>query len=145
MSEEDVQPSIDIISISLSINLKFQFENVEKAETFGLFLLVQNQNSQAEKLFKLILENYPDSLEALSGLASIYLKFEQIEKAERFCNEVLKLYPNDPPIHETLMHIYAITDRMDKAIESQEIWNGVKVKEEKRIDKIYERKKVRTE
>lgn len=84
----------------------------------GLTKAMYGRYEEAEKLFRFILDYYPDSIEAYINLGRIYLKQGKIKDAEELFREAIQINPYDPEIHIALTSIYQKQNKKD--LEEQE-------------------------
>ena len=84
----------------------------------GLTKAKYGEYEEAEKLFRFILDYYPDSIEAYINLGRIYLKQGKVKGAEKLFREALQINPYDPEIHIELASIYQKQNKKD--LEEQE-------------------------
>jgi tetratricopeptide (TPR) repeat protein len=69
-------------------------------------------------LYERVLKIYPEKLEALNGLAVVYIKFNQLEKAKEMLERVISIKPEFAEAHNNLGIVYERMGMPDDAIKS---------------------------
>jgi len=75
-----------------------------------------NNLEEAKKLYKEVLEKNRSNLDALWGLAEIYIKEKNISKALEYLHQVKQIDNTYPLLHYSLAKVYILKGELDKAI-----------------------------
>ncbi len=86
----------------------------------GLLLEKQNRFADAEQQYKQVLVVDPQSSNALTGLANVYLRGHRLSDAEEVLRKLLPLRPNDPAVHLELGRVLAAAGNNEQAIRELE-------------------------
>ncbi len=82
----------------------------------GLLLERQNKFADAEQEYKQALQIDPSSMDAVTGLANIYMRGKQFPEAEAQLRKIVAAHPNQAALHIQLARVLAAQGKNDEAI-----------------------------
>ena len=91
-------------------------KDVEPHLSAGAVLEKQNKFSAAEQEYKQALQIDPSSMDAVTGLANIYMRGRQFPEAEAQLRRIVAAHPNQAALHIQLARILAAQGKNDDAI-----------------------------
>jgi tetratricopeptide (TPR) repeat protein len=87
----------------------------------GLLLERQNKFADAQQEYKQALQLDPSSMDAVTGLANIYMRGKQFPEAEAQLRKIVAAHPNQAALHIQLARVLAAQGKNEEAIAEFEV------------------------
>lgn len=110
---------LDSSAYYLGQGIKYEPENVEAIEQYGVVTLVNGQYEDAAGAFKRLTELEPFKKDHWINLGDIYIQTQKFEEAIAPLEKASELDPGDVKVWEVLRDLYSNTDNTAKANKAQ--------------------------
>jgi predicted Zn-dependent protease len=103
----------------------------------GIVYAQQNRLTEAENLYRNLLESDPENTSVLINLSNVLTRQKKFDESEKILQELSRLEPNDPAIHIDLGRLYLSLGNKEKA--EKELKTASKLTNKKDLQKFIEK------